>query len=155
MEASRKEEKRTGIYLVESSRSLYERSKEHLNDAEGFQEGSHIVKHWMQHHAEDNKMPPFTFTILQSFWDCLSRPVAEAIRIHYSKDALLNSKNEYNSNHLARVVVDEDAYNKKKRARQEEMEVMMEKKRLEQFKAEYRRKSRGNLRRMKFFLMAG
>ena len=70
-------------------------------------------------------MPPFTFTILQSFRDCLSRQVAEAIRIHYSKDALLNSKNEYNCNHLARVMVEEDAYNRKKRARQEEMEEMM------------------------------
>ena len=66
--------------------------------------------------------------------------MVEAIRIHYSKDALLNSKNEYKSNHLARVVVEEDAYNKKKRARQEEMEEVMEKRRWEQFKAEHRRK---------------
>jgi hypothetical protein len=38
---------RRGIYLGESSRSLYERSKEHLKNAEDFSKGSHIVKHWM------------------------------------------------------------------------------------------------------------
>jgi hypothetical protein len=43
-------------------------------------------------------MPHFTYR------DCLSRQVEEAIRIHYSKDTLLNSKNEYGSNVLARVM---------------------------------------------------
>ena len=100
------------------------------------------MKHWMQQHAEDDVMPHFTFTILQSFRDCLSRQVAEAIRIHYSKDTLLNSKNEYGSNHLARVMVEEDAYSKKKRARQEGMEEVMEKRRWEQFKAEHRRRTK-------------
>jgi hypothetical protein len=37
------EERRTGVYFGELSRSLYERSKENLSDAEGFQEGSHIA----------------------------------------------------------------------------------------------------------------
>jgi hypothetical protein len=97
------------------------------------------VKRWMQHHAEYDAMPHFIFNILLSFRDCLSRQVAEAIRIHYSKDTLLNSKNEYGSNHLARVMVEEDAYSKKKRVRQEEMEEVMER-RWEQFKAEHRRK---------------
>jgi hypothetical protein len=106
MEEGRKEERRVGVYIEELSRSLHERSKEHLSDADGFQGGSHIVKHWMQQHAGDDETPHFTFTILQSFRDCLSRQVAEATRIHYSKDTLLNSKNEYGSNHLARVVED-------------------------------------------------
>jgi hypothetical protein len=97
-----------------------------MSDTEGFQEGSYIMKHLMQQHAEDDVMTHFTFTILQSFRDCLSRQV--------------NSKNEYGSNHLARVMVEEDAYSKKKRARQEEMEEVMEKRRWGQFKAEHRRK---------------
>ena len=72
-------------------------------------------------------MPTFTCTILKSFKDCLSRQVAEAIKIHYSKNFILKSKIEYNSNHLSRVVVEEDAFLKKKRARQEELEEVMEK----------------------------
>ena len=85
------------------------------------------LKHWLQHHAEDDQMPPFTFTILKTFKDCLSWQVAEALKIQYSKDFFLNSKNEYNSNHISRVVVEEDAFLKKKRARQEELEEVMEK----------------------------
>jgi hypothetical protein len=41
MEESRKEERREGVYIGESSMSLYEQSKEHLSDAEGFQEWWH------------------------------------------------------------------------------------------------------------------
>jgi hypothetical protein len=38
---------RQGIYYGESSRPLYERSREHLNDAVSFRDGSHIDKHWL------------------------------------------------------------------------------------------------------------
>ena len=51
-------------------------------DAETFKEGSHIIKHWMTYHKKEWQMPRFTFTVFQSFKDCLSRQVAEAIRIH-------------------------------------------------------------------------
>jgi hypothetical protein len=43
-------------------------------------------------------------------------------------------------NHLSRVVVEEDEFLKKKRARQEELEVEMEKMKWEKFNAEHRRK---------------
>ena len=56
-------------------------------------------------------MPKFTFTILKSFKDYLSRQVAEALMIHYSGDELLNSKNQY----LARVVVEENAFERKRK----------------------------------------
>ena len=42
----------------------------------------------------------------------------------YTKDKILNSKNKYNANHLSRVVVEEDAFERKRKARQEEMEEM-------------------------------
>ena len=57
----------------------------------------------------------------------MSRQVAEAIRIHYATDELLNSKNEYNANHLSRVIVDEDVYTKKKREKMEEIAELVEK----------------------------
>jgi hypothetical protein len=132
--SSRMEERRLGIYYGESSRSLYERSKEHVNDAETFKEGSHIVKHWMAYHQEDNTRPEFIFTVLSTFKDCLSRQVAEAIKIHYSVDDLLNSKNEYNANHLSRVVVEENAFEKKKKAKEEELKELAEKKEWETFR---------------------
>jgi hypothetical protein len=39
-----------------------------MSDAEGFQEGSHIVKHWMQKHADDDVKPHFIFTACPGRW---------------------------------------------------------------------------------------
>ena len=64
-------------------------------------------------------MPTFLFTILNSLKDCLPRLVPEAIEIHYSKDELLNSKNEYNNNQFAKVTVEDDGYKRKKKAKEE------------------------------------
>ena len=88
------EQPRKGIYFGESSRSLYERSREHLKDASEFDSGSHIVKHWMNEHPDTEECPVFSFSILSKFRDCLSRQEAEAITINYTRDQLLNSKNE-------------------------------------------------------------
>ena len=99
------ETRRRGIYIGESSQSLYERSKEHVAVAKAFKEGSHIVKHWLSSQEGEDAQPEFIFRKISSFKDCLSRQIAEAILIRLSKDELLNSKNEYNSNCLARVTV--------------------------------------------------
>ena len=81
-----KEIRREGVYIGETSRSLYERSKEHVADAKS-------LKHWLLSHEEDKEQPEFIFKKISSHKDCLSRQIAEAILIHYSKDSLLNSKN--------------------------------------------------------------
>ena len=64
----------------------------------------------------------------------MSRQISEAILIHYSKDKLINSKNEYNSNCLARVTVEESVYERKKRERKEEEDAWKEKKAWNEFK---------------------
>ena len=125
---------REGIYFGETSRSLHERSLEHVADAKEFKEGSHMVKHWMIHHPSEVKQPPFKFTIISMFRDCLSRQIGEAMRILFSKDKLLNSMNEYLSNNINRVVEDEDKYEKKKREMREEKTELEEKKALEEFR---------------------
>ena len=71
----------------------------------------------MEYHKDGDSRPCFKFKVLESFKYCLSRQVAEAIWIHYAGDELLNSKNEYNANHLSRVVVDEDNFRRKGRDR--------------------------------------
>ena len=90
--SSRQEESRKGIYLGESSRSLYERSKEHFKDVESFDSGSHMIKHWMNEHPDMINCPEFSFSNKARFTDCLSRQVAEAISIFYTKDQILNRK---------------------------------------------------------------
>ena len=95
-----------------------------------------MVKHWMDKHPEQNILPTFTFTILRSFKDSLSRQVSEAVTMFLSKDNLLNSKNEYVQNCISRVTIEEDKYQRKLRERLEEKEESDEADRLEAFKKE-------------------
>jgi hypothetical protein len=132
-------ENREGIYIGETSRSLYERSREHVRDATDFKEGSHIIKHWLSNHPETLKRPQFKFTIIRNFKDCLSRQVAEAIRIHYSNDTLLNSKNEYNANCLTRLVVEESLIERKKREQREERKELEERRGIEELRLRCKR----------------
>ena len=68
------------VNVGESSRSLYERSKEHVEDALSQKEDSHIFKHWETCHRGEGR-PRFKFRIVRSFQDCLSRQIAESVRI--------------------------------------------------------------------------
>ena len=54
--------------------------------------------------------------------------------IHYSKDILLNSMNEYNSNYLTRLTIDENNFEKTTRERLKAMEEAKEKEPWELFK---------------------
>ena len=123
-----------GIYIGETSRSLFERSREHVKNAMDLEQGSHMVKHWLSVHGEEKECPQFVFKILGTYKDCLSRQVSEAVKIHYSPDELLNSKNEYNANCIARVCVDETKFEKKKREKMESIEESRDKKAWEEFK---------------------
>ena len=163
--SSRQEHPRNGIYIGESSRSLYERSKEHLRDAESFDPGSHIIKHWMNVHPDRKDCPDFSFSIKNRFRDCLSRQVAEAISILYTKDQILNSKNEYMANCLTRICIEENRFEKKRNERQAEEQEEAEKHQLLAFKAKHMRPKRNRAeiqsteeplrKRMKLFLKAG
>ena len=73
------------------------------------------------------------FKVTAMFKDCLSRQVAEALRINYSKDELLNSKGEYMGNSIIRLVVEEESWERKKRAREDDEQEMLAKKRVEEF----------------------
>ena len=128
--------KRVGVYVGETSRSLSERMGEHVQDARAFREGSHIVKHWMDHHPSSAEIPAFRYKIIRSFKDCLTRQVHEAIRIYTSEDCLLNGKSEYLNNTISRVTVDEDTYTKKKREFLEETAEKERLRKLEVFKLE-------------------
>ena len=96
-------QERVGKYLGESGRSLSERAGDHYMDARDFNKKSHILKHWMNIHREDNVIPQFRIRVLKQVQDCLSRQVEEVVAIHMSKDSLLNSKNKYVANCINRV----------------------------------------------------
>ena len=67
--------------MGESSRSIYERAKEHVADREKQSDDSHQIKHWLTSHEDLLAPPGFKFKIIQSFQDPLSRQLAEAVRI--------------------------------------------------------------------------
>ena len=70
-----------GVYVGESGRSLSERAGEHHHDAITLKEDSHMVKHWQEHHGDQDQHPAFHFKIIGSFQDALTRQVSEAVRI--------------------------------------------------------------------------
>ena len=81
--------------MGESSRSLYERYKEHQKDREYGEDDSHQVKHWVLDHPEMSSPQKFKFTIVASFQDPLTRQIAESVRIKRGVENILNSRSEY------------------------------------------------------------
>ena len=55
----RKMNEMRGVYVGESARSIYERAKEHWADRVGQKEDSHMVKHWLDEHADLQEPPKF------------------------------------------------------------------------------------------------
>jgi hypothetical protein len=92
-------------------------------------------------HPELNTIPPMSFRTTTLYRDCLSRQIGEALRILYSKDRILNSKSEYLQNNISRLTIEEDAWERKERSRQEEEQERVEKSEVEDFK----RKKEGNI----------
>ena len=103
------------MYMGETSRSLFERTAEHLADAWKRKPDSHIRKHWDEAHLGKD-MPPFKFKIVQTFQDCLTRQVSEAVRINLRGD-VLNSKSEFSRCSIARLVVDKPEWEVKEEER--------------------------------------
>ena len=91
------------VYIGESGRSLYERSAEHLADAEKRKRCSHIFKHWALTHPELESQPQFKFTVLKAHKTAFDRQLHEAVRI--STHGNLNSKTEYRQNQIKRLAV--------------------------------------------------
>ena len=112
-----------GVYIGESARSLYERSKEHESDKEGRHEDSHQVKHWVLDHPELSAPPRFRFKLISSFKDALTRQITEAVRIERGGGEILNSKSEFNRCRIPRLRIDLEEWNLMKKKRVELMEI--------------------------------
>ena len=69
--------------MGESSRSLYERAKEHVADKKNLAEDSHMIKQWALDHSDLKTPPKFRFEIIGSFRDAVTRQVTEAVRIEH------------------------------------------------------------------------
>ena len=91
------------VYVGETSRSIYERAKEHVRDGRAGAQDSHIARHWEERHKGED-MPLFRFSIVRGFKDSLSRQVSESVRIDLRK-GVLNNKAVYSRNKLPRLEI--------------------------------------------------
>ena len=96
------------LYVGESSRIVFERSREHWSAWRSKKEDSHILKHQMAEHGGSSS-PKFVMRVVRHYRSALSRQVGEAVRISRRGGArsILNSKSEYNRCRIPRLVMKE------------------------------------------------
>ena len=119
-------------YIGETSRSAFERNKEHHDDFKNIKAGSHILKHYMENHREI-KMDELEMKmrIIKKYKNSFERQIGESIWINHNlKEGtlLLNSKNEYNRCSIPRLglaITKEDIIDEYKES-QREMEFRRE-----------------------------
>ena len=101
-----KEEGKVALYHGESSRTLYTRTKEHMNGHASKKKDNPIYKHQTNFHP--GQEPNYTMKALKFFKDPLTRQINEGVRINNSRsspDHLMNSKSEFRQGEVARVAV--------------------------------------------------
>ena len=93
-------------YIGETARSSYERSLEHLRDYKEMKLDSHLLKHFLEHHKEEEmEEVEFGTRIVQEYRTAFDRQIGESVEINKNKEHhyILNSKNEYNRCALPRL----------------------------------------------------
>ena len=114
------------LYVGESSRTIYERSKEHWSDWRSKSDSSHMWKHQMEEHRGEE--PKFYMRVVDTFKTALSRQIAEAVRIRRRGGAgsILNSKAEFNRCRIPRLVVEEQDTKQQEEEEEKEQEELGE-----------------------------
>ena len=94
-----------GSYWGESYRSAAERSAEHLHDLNAKKEDSHMWKHKLLEHPEEEVS--FTMKVLKKHYSAFERMVTESTLIthNYNTSNILNSKSGYNRSCIPRLTV--------------------------------------------------
>ena len=99
---------------------MFERTDEHTTLLRNLDPKSFAVKHWAMDHAQSKAPPTFKFELVKQHKDALSRLLHEALLIE--QEGNLNSKAEFRSNRLTRLVVEATPWEQKKLAMAETME---------------------------------
>ena len=93
-------------YIGESARSVYERLWEHQNALEQLHPDSHILKHIVEVHGDEEiKDIIFQARVLRYAKTAFERQILESVLIqeHRENNIILNSKSEYNRCSLPRL----------------------------------------------------
>ena len=90
-----------GVYIGESSRNMYTRSKEHLTSFNSKLQSSFILNHQNSKHMGEE--PNYKAKVTARTRDCLTRQIREAVLIRRSLVPVLNGKSEWHQPPLYRV----------------------------------------------------
>ena len=93
-------------YIGESSRSCYERGWEHINDLTQLKSSSHMLKHVLTKHPEqDFKEVRFGMKVIRNCKTSFERQIYESVAIQQERGEhhILNSRSEYNRCSLPRL----------------------------------------------------
>ena len=106
------ERKKSVKYIGETSRSGFERSKEHWDQFENLSYKSHMLKHYAESHKDlELKDLKFEMRIVKKYRSSFERQIGESVCINHNLregTELLNSKNEYNRCIIPRLVIEAD-----------------------------------------------
>ena len=109
------------LYVGETSRSIFERSREHWGALRSRSDKSHMWKHQEEHHG--GEAVRFYMRVVGFYKTALSRQIGEAVRIDRRGGAgsILNSKSEYDRCRIPRLVLEEQ--DMEKLIEEEEQEI--------------------------------
>ena len=123
-EKRRKAEVKLHKYIGETSRSTFERIREHLSAFQQISGKSFMVKHYVTDHAEEEmEEEMFGVRVIKYTRTAFERQILESVLIQdeNKKSFILNSKSEYNRCALPRLTskLGEHAYEEEKAAKEE------------------------------------
>ena len=111
-EETKKEKRMPVKYIGETSRSGYERLREHYSDFENLSIKSHMLKHYIEKHSDiERKDMKFSIKVLRSYRSTFERQIGESVFINYNLrcwTVMMNSKNEYNRCIIPRLGINLD-----------------------------------------------
>ena len=116
------------MYVGETARSSYERGLEHQRDFDEMKLDSHILKHYVDKHENENmKDLKFGMRVVKEARSAFERQISESVHIQNQKRKhyILNSKSEYNRCALPRLLakVGDENYKGMEKERREEKEA--------------------------------
>ena len=96
------------VYIGDTNRSAYERGKEYVHDIDGLKTSSHMLRHLLSVHEEEEenwKEIRFGMRILKSTQSAFNRQIAESVLIQQKRKGnnIMNAKSEYNRCALPRL----------------------------------------------------
>ena len=96
-------------YIGESSRTFFDRAKDHTNALKAKNSKYGIVKHWMECHPLMEEPPKFSFNLIKSHKSAMDRQIFEALAIEAEDCQIsMNNKAEFGRNFIPRMINNPD-----------------------------------------------